>query len=147
VDKGVVDELEKGLAGGQGFVLDSKVRQALEGYAMDAAKRHYKGLGYRWEDLSKTCPYDLRCSKGNDVVYVEVKGTQTDGVEIILTPGEVEFARRHKGQMALFILHSIHVAAGEGGPVLSGGERYLIQPWDVDLGTLKPVSFKYEVPS
>jgi hypothetical protein len=66
--------------------------------------------------------------------------------EIILTPGEVEFARDHKGQMALFVLHSIQVSDGDDGFVLSEGERHTILPWDVDLGMLKCVTFKYRLP-
>src|SRR5262249_1602762 len=74
------------------------------------------------------------------------KGTQTKGGTIILTPGEVEFARSHPGEMALFILHSIQVSEGEGGFVLSDGECRLILPWDVDRGSLKVVSYQYDVP-
>jgi hypothetical protein len=147
VDDPVVEALERSQARGQGFLLDSKLRKALEDYAMDAAKRHFESDGYEWEDRSKTCPYDLLCKRGQEVIHVEVKGTQTDGGEIILTPGEVHFARDHQGQMALFVLHSIQVGDGDDGFVLAGGTPHVIQPWDVDLGTLVPVSFKYEVPN
>ncbi len=147
VDEAVVEALEQSQARGQGFLLDSKLRKALELYAMNAATRYFETDGYKCDDHSKTCSYDLRCRHGQEVLYVEVKGTQTDGGEIILTPGEVKFARSHKGQMALFILHSIQVAEGNDGFVLSGGERHVVLPWDVDLGTLVPASFKYGVPS
>ena len=49
--------------------------------------------------------------------------------------------------MALFVLHSIQVSEGDDGFVLSGGERHLIQPWDLDQGTLVPVSFNYGDPT
>lgn len=143
VDESVVEALEKSQAKGQGFVLDSKLRKALEDYAMATAKCYFKAQGYKWKDCSNTCPYDLRCSRGKEVLHVEVKGTQTNGTEIILTPREVEFARRHKGQMALFVVHSIQVGEANGRFALSGGKRRLLQPWDVDLGHLAPVSFKY----
>jgi hypothetical protein len=146
VDESVVEALERSQARGQGFLLDSKLRKALEDYAMDSAKRYFEAEGYECEDRSKTCPYDLRCSLGHEVLHVEVKGTQTDGGEIILTPGEVEFARGHKGRMALFVLHSIQVSEGDDGFMLTGGEHHLIQPWDVDLGKLVPVSFRYALP-
>jgi hypothetical protein len=143
VDEAVIEALERSQARGQGFLLDSKLRKALEDHAMDTAKRYSEVEGYKREDYSKSGPFDLLCSRREEALYVEVKGTQTDGSEIILTPGEVEFARGHKGQMALFVLHSIQVGEGDDGFVLSGGERHLIMPWDVDLGTLRPVSFKY----
>jgi Domain of unknown function (DUF3883) len=127
-------------------LLDSKLRKALEKHAMDAAKRFFASRGFRWEDHSKSKPYDLRCSRRKVVLHVEVKGTQTDGSEIILTPGEVEFGRRHKGQMVLFVLHSIQVSEGDDGFVLSEGQHHLVLRWAVDPRALKPVSFKYGVP-
>jgi hypothetical protein len=147
VDESVVDAVEQSQAKSQGFLLDSTLRKILERYAMDTAKQHFSTQGYKWEDCSKTCSYDLRCSRGQEVLYVEVKGTQTDGSEIILTQGEVEFALGHKGQMVLFVLHSIHVVQGRNGVVPGGGVRHLVQPWDVDDGKLMPVSFKYAVPA
>ena len=50
-----------------------------------------------------------------EVLHVEVKGTQTTGEDIFLTAGEVNFARRHPGMMALFVLHSVE-ACGHGHP-------------------------------
>jgi hypothetical protein len=144
VDDTVVEALESSHAKSQGFLLDSKLRKALEKYAMDAAKQHFMSQGYSVEDHSKDHPYDLRCTRNKSVRYVEVKGTQTNGKDIILTSGEVEFARRNKGQMALFILHSINVS--KNNLVLTNGQKRLIVPWDVDEGYLKPMSFMYEVP-
>jgi len=48
--------------------------------------------------------------------------------------------------MALFVLHSIQVSEQDDGFGLSKGKRRLLLPWDVDQGTLKPVSFKYDLP-
>ncbi len=139
----VAQAIEKSHAKSQGFLLDSKLRNALEDYAMEAAKKYFRSKGYEVEDHHKDHPYDLRCTKKKDVLYVEVKGTQTSGEGIILTSGEVEFAHRHKEQMALFVLHSIKVSPGG---VLSSGDRTVIWPWDVDQGCLKPISYWYELP-
>lgn len=145
VDNSAVEALERSHAKSQGFNLDSKLRKVLETHAMKAAKKHFEAQGYTWDDHSKTHPYDLRCTRKKEVLYVEVKGTQTDGTEIILTQGEVAFARKHKGQMALFVLHSIPVSKVSGLYLLGVGKRKLTQPWDVDHGTLKPLAFKYEL--
>ena len=104
-----------------------------------------RSKGYDVEDHHQDHPYDLRCTKKNERLYVEVKGTQTNGKGIILTSGEVRFARRNKERMALFVLHSIKVSAG--AKVLSNGEKNVILPWDVDQGCLKPISYLYELPS
>lgn len=140
-----LEVLEKQHAKGQGFLLNTKLRSTLENYAMDAAKAHFKSDGFDWEDRSKNNPYDLCCRRGKEVVYVEVKGTQTTGDQIILTNGEVEFARGHKGQMALFVLHSIRVTESEGDFHLTEGTTKLINPWEVKDECLKPLSFMCRV--
>lgn len=142
-DDTMVEVLEKSHAKSQGFQLDSKLRKALEDYAMDAAKLHFSSLGYDVDDHSKNHPYDLCCKRKKELLYVEVKGTQTKGEEIILTSGEVDFARRHREQMALFVVHSIKVSDKKK---LSNGTELPIVPWDVDQGTLRPMSYKYRLP-
>lgn len=144
-DEAVVEALEKSHAKSQGFQLDSKLRKALEDYAMDAAKQYFTSQKYVVENHSKNHPYDLRCTRKKELLYVEVKGTQTDGKGIILTSGEVEFAHQHKGQMALFLLHSINVSKDK--KVLTNGEKHIVEPWIVDERYLKPLSFQYELPS
>ena len=145
VDQAVVKALERSHAKSQGFVLDSKLRAALEKYSMEAAARHFITLGYTVHDHSKNHPYDLKCVRSDQTLYVEVKGTQTDGKGIILTHGEVEFARQHPEQMALFVLHSIEVT--KEGKKLSNGIQVVVQPWIVEQGTLNPLSYKYDLPA
>jgi hypothetical protein len=135
---------EKVQAKGQGFLLNKTLRLKLEQYAMEAATEYFKSSRFVVDDHSKNHPYDLHCKRGSQVLYVEVKGTQTHGEQIILTNGEVEFARHHKGQMALFILHSINVLEFRGDFQLKGGGQRRIRPWNVDHGRLSPLSFMYQ---
>ena len=144
VDEDVVDALEKSHARSQGFMLDSKLRAALEKYSMEAATRHFKSQGYTVEDHSKNHPYDLKCFRSDETLYVEVKGTQTDGKAVILTSGEVEFANRNSKHMVLFVLHSIQVSKDR--KKLSNGVQVVIHPWVVRQAALQPLSYKYEVP-
>jgi hypothetical protein len=145
VDKEAVEALERSQAKSQGFMLDSELRGRLEKYSMASAKRHFESLGYAVTDDSKNHPYDLKCVRKDETLYVEVKGTQTDGKGIILTCGEVEFARRHSERMVLFILHSIQVSKDR--KKLSNGVPVVIQPWIVEQNALNPLSYKYEVPN
>jgi hypothetical protein len=142
-DATVVEALERSHARSQGFQIDSKTRKAIEHYAMQKATKHFTSKGYLVEDHHKNHPYDLLCLKKKERLYVEVKGTVTSGDGIILTCGEVKFARSHKGEMGLFILHSIQMSANGN---MSDGKLKVIMPWDVDKGRLKPMSFMYEVP-
>lgn len=142
--RAAADASEKAYAKGQGYQLDSELRKALEDYAMDAAKKHFRSLGYKVEDHARNHPYDLKCSKADQTVYVEVKGTQSAGESVILTAGEVNFGHKHSEQMALYLFHSIVVASD--GKSLSGGQPYLLMPWELDKTDLAPLSFKYQVP-
>ena len=98
------------------------------------------------EDVHGSESYDLICRRGDEVKHVEVKGTTTDGAEVILTPNEVRHAREHP-HTALFVLSNITIERAEDGTVTAaGGESHLYDPWRLDDGTLTPVGFRYQVP-
>lgn len=73
-----------------------------------------------------------------------MKGARSEGSSVLLTSGEVEFARRNKDRMVLFVLHSIQLGKGDGAP--QGGVRTVFWPWDVDGGTLAPIKYAYGLP-
>lgn len=113
---------------------------------MSRAKAYFKSDGFVCEDHSQGSPYDLLCVKGRKAFYVEVKATTTDGSGVFLTPGEVDHARNHKGEMVLFVVHSINAVEVNGAYKLSGGKERVLMDWDVDQGTLKPTLYAYQVP-
>jgi hypothetical protein len=130
---------------GQGFQLDQKVKVAVEALAMNAAIMFY-GKTWKVEDVHGAESYDLICRRGNEVRHVEVKGTTTDGAEVILTPNEVRHAREYP-YAALFVLSNITVERAEDGTVTAtGGTCTSYDPWHLDDGTLKPLGFRYQVP-
>ena len=81
--------------GGQGFQFDVDVKVAVEAHAMNAATDFYRE-DWDVEDVHGTESYDLICRRHGEVKHVEVKGTTTDGTEVILTPNEVRHAREHR---------------------------------------------------
>ena len=125
-------------------MLSPELRKAVEDYAMKIARKHFESLGYTVAVLGR--PYDLLCSANGQTLYVELKGTTTDGAGVLLTPNEVAFARGHKGQMALFIVHGIETSNTEGQAIASGGNVRLLHPWDIDIGALQPLGYSYSVP-
>jgi hypothetical protein len=127
---------------GQGYCSDPLVRKAIEDYAVDRATVHYEHLGFSVEPRGK--PYDLRCSNGDTELFVEVKGTMTEGEEIIITPNEVSFADAHKGSMELFLVRQVIVDETKDGPNVSGG-REQVGPWLIDRKRLMPRSYNYRV--
>ena len=66
----------KGGGRGQGFASDSKIRIAVEKYAVDIAVAHFENLGWSVDPSpQKNKPYDLLCKRAGSVLNVEVKGT------------------------------------------------------------------------
>jgi hypothetical protein len=126
---------------GAGFQSNPEIRRAIEDYAMEKAKEHLEGLGYKPMDRHKTESYDFLCEVSGAELFVEVKGMQDNGSAISLTPKEVEHARKHKNS-ALFIIHSVKVT-GDKKPAVSGGEQIFLHPWDISVGTLKPRGFVF----
>jgi len=88
------------------------------------------------------------CVRGDETLYVEVKGTTTAGEEILLTPNEVRFARANKSAMALYVLQAIRLGEGVDDAVeVTGGTPLVLSPWDVELGELCPVGFSWKLPA
>ena len=131
---------------GQGFQLDQEVKVAVEALAMNAAAEFY-GKAWDVEDVHGTESYDLVCRRGDEVRHVEVKGTTTDGAEVILTPNEVRHARENPCT-ALFVVSNIMVERAEDGTVTAaGGKHHCYDPWRLNEGTLTPLGFRYQVPA
>lgn len=129
---------------GQGFQLDQEAKVAVEARAMNAAAEFY-GKDWDVEDVHATESFDLICRRGDELKHVEVKGTTTDGAEVILTLKEVTHARENP-HTALFVLSGITVERIDDGTVTAtGGEHHCYDPWRVDDGTLTPVGFRYQV--
>lgn len=133
---------------GQGFRIGVAERQAIEQYAMQVAIAHYEEQGWSVEDVSATCSYDLMCKRnGGEELHVEVKGTTSDGKQILLTANEVEHARYRYPHVALFVLTNIKIERTSTGEIRpSGGEKLPIDQWNVDEGVLTPLAYAYIVP-
>ena len=131
---------------GQGFQLDQEAKVAVEALAMNMATEFYS-KAWDVEDVHGTESYDLICRRGDEVKHVEVKGTTTDGAEVILTPNEVRHARENPCT-ALFVVSNITVERAEDGTVTAtGGKHHCYDPWRLDDGTLTPLGFRYQVPA
>ena len=127
---------------GQGFNITPELRKKIEEYSVSKAIQYFKRHKYSVKNVGGTKSYDLDCSKDGDTLRVEVKGTQTTGDSIILTPNEVRNAKKHK--TALYVLHSIKVDMVRKNYRLSGGDEKIINPWKInEQGKLKVLSYMY----
>ncbi len=129
----------------QGFRISPEIRKAIENHAIEMAKSHFRAQGYKINVLGK--PYDLRCCRGKEIVFVEVKGTSTGGDQILLTPNEVDFARQNQNRMTLFVVHGIQVEGTAQNPSVSGGMVRIIQNWKPDEDALVAVGYWYALPA
>lgn len=131
-----------GRGGGQGFSTDAEQRRLIEKAAMQAATQHYEEQGYTVEDQSASQPYDLFCMKDGESLFVEVKGTTGEGNQIVLTRGEVMYARANQARMHLFIRSGIVIRDG----IATGGSDRILPNWAPEGDRLEPISFFYSVP-
>lgn len=91
-------------------------------------------------------PFDLHCQKKSGVpkdLWVEVKGSQGDAGEVILTRGEVEFYSKRFPDTELFVVNSIHVANGTA----RGGKPVRYRRWRARPDALRPIAYWYRLPS
>ncbi len=130
---------------GQGFKITPQLRKLIEEYSVKKAIKYFEKLKYSVKNVGGTKSYDLECSKNGDLLRVEVKGSQTNGESVILTPKEVRNAKNHK--TALYVLHSIRVDMIRKRFKLSMGKGKIIKPWDINKqGKLKTLSYMYFLP-
>lgn len=59
------------------------------------------------EDTRYANPFDAVATKGRQTRYLEAKGTQGDGDSVLVTAGEVNFARLHAGECVIGIVPDI----------------------------------------
>ena len=143
----VVSSIARPPGNGQGFSNDSKIRLIIENHAMRIAVDHFTSEGWEVTDVHQRNPYDLDCTRGNKRLMVEVKGTTSDGAKILLTPNEVDHARSHPNEAALFICSNIVVSpTSRGSTSIQGGQVKFIHPWQPHPSLLTPLGFSYSVP-
>jgi MrcB-like, N-terminal domain/Domain of unknown function (DUF3883) len=127
-----------------GFRQNKEERDLIERHAEDMAADHYAAQG--WNVEKKGRPFDLKLSRGEEQITVEVKGTTSKGAAVVLTRNEVEHHKEAFPHHALVIVRNIELDRSTAPPTVSGGELFERQPWKIDDGALTIVSYTYEIP-
>ncbi|MEV0709251.1 MrcB family domain-containing protein [Nocardia aurea] len=130
---------------GQGFRLNVDEKDAIEKHSVDLATAYFEGLGYTVTNTGLGNPYDLIATRGDEMLYVEVKGTMSSGEQIIVTRGEVEHHLKHYPDNALVVVDSIMLDRSSGAPVAYGGNVEVTQPWEINVSALTVISYKYKL--
>lgn len=116
----------------------------IENLAQDRLTAHYRAQGWTVEDMRYGNSSDARAMRDGDVLFLEAKGTTTAGESVIVTPGEVRFARANPGRCVMGVLSDIDVD-GAGHVVPSSGTLRIIE-WNPDAGHLEPLSYSFFPP-
>lgn len=126
--------------------LTATERRVIEEHAVQMVTAHFESepMGYAVEDVGLRESYDLHATKADSIVKVEVKGTTSNGSEIVLTRNEVELHKYDHPANALAIVRNITLHRDEGSPpTASGGELIVEMPWMVDDDRLAPIAYRY----
>jgi hypothetical protein len=130
---------------GQGFKMNLEQRKAIEMHAMKLAKEELELRGYgSITNTSSNKPYDYLCLFENDEIFVEVKGTTSNGEAIILTRGEVELHKSKFPNNALVLVSGI-LLEGEDKSKAVGGSIEFISPWLISEEKLIVIGFTYSL--
>ncbi|WP_405586163.1 MrcB family domain-containing protein [Streptomyces sp. NBC_01190] len=127
--------------GGQGFLLTAAERRAIEQRSVLLATEHFEALGWTVQDVGASKPYDLHLTRANEKLHVEVKGTTSDGSQVILTRAEVEWQRKFAPDNALVIVHSMELDRTVEPVTATGGVLHCASPWTIEEETLTVISY------
>ena len=136
-----IDELIDQSESQQGWQSDPIRRRKVELACQHRLMDHYRGLGWTVEDTHIGHPYDALATRGGERLFLEAKGTETDGVAVLVTPGEVNHARNNPGSCIMGIWSGIRFTPNDEVDAAAGDFRVI--PFDPDSGLLSPRSYQW----
>ncbi|GAA2418190.1 DUF3578 domain-containing protein [Streptomyces pulveraceus] len=131
---------------GQGFSLTAAERAAIEHHSVQMTTEYFKAQGWTVKDVGAKESFDLLLKKEGRRLHIEVKGTTSAGLEVILTRAEVEKQRTYYPDNALVVVHSIELDRTGPEPVTAGGVLHCTSPWVVADEDLTVISYAYRTP-
>ena len=139
-----VGQLDSAPTSGQSILAAALRRKKLEDAAQDRLMEHYRHRGFAVTDTRYGNPFDAIAQQGDQLVYLEAKGTQSSGSTVRVTRGEVAHARANDGHCEMGIWAGIRFTPdGEVDPSSGSFKVMPFQPADDDLF---PLSYDWCVP-
>lgn len=132
--------LRRARPAGQGWESDSAVRRAIEDYAQDLLTAHFVADGWAVQDTRVARPYDAIATRNDEILYLEAKGTRSDGTSVLVTEGEVRWAAAHKGQCRIGIVSHIKVRDSR---VVPGSGDLVVREWRPRPKELNPTAYRW----
>jgi hypothetical protein len=123
--------------------MTAEQRRSIELHAMTLAKSHLKKRGWTTViDTSSGNPFDFHCKRSRGEIWVEVKGTTSNGASVVLTKNEVSHHRSKYPKSCLIIVHGIRLTGARKSEAV-GGNLVEYCPWKIDENDLDPIGFDY----
>lgn len=121
---------------GQGRRIETALRAEIEDLAQERLSALFEARGWGVEDRRFGNPLDAGAARGAEVVNLEAKGTTSAEESVIVTRGEVRFAREHPGSCATGIV--AHIAVGPDGHVDPASGTLQVLDWSPRDEDLEP---------
>lgn len=130
---------------GQGRRLDAKLRKEIEDLAQARLTKIYEDDGWTVDDLRHGNPFDAKATRADEVIYLEAKGTVTRGDRVIVTRGEVTWAREHPGECVMGVLAGLTLQ--QNGSVDPNSGTMWLYRWEPEEDDLDPLDYDFYPPS
>lgn len=121
-------------------------RIAIEKYAVERAKEFLELRGWVATDVGERETYDIDARHGTDRIWVEVKGTTSPGLEVVLTKNEVDLYHARHPSVMLIVVADIQLDRKVAPPKATGGQVRFVHPWSIDHSSLTAIQYRYSVP-
>jgi hypothetical protein len=139
----VIDAISTPRRQGKRLRLSAAENKAIEQRAVEVTRAHFEKLGFVTQDVGLTESYDIHASMDAQELKIEVKGTTSDGSDVVLTSNEVDLHLAGHPNNALAIVRHIRLLRDEANPTAVGGELELEMPWQIDPARLQPIAYRY----
>ena len=123
--------------------LTAAENKAIEQLAVEVTRAYFDGLEYETKDVGSTESYDIKATKDGQTIKIEVKGTTSDGSDVVLTSNEVELHESEHPYNALAVVRHITLQRNGDQPTATGGDMVLEMPWKLDSDRLQPIAYRY----
>ena len=106
---------------GQAIVTDAVRRKKIEDAAQYRLMKHYRDQGWTVTDTRYGNPFDALAQSGDELLYLEAKGTQSNGFTVRVTRAEVDHAHANSERCVMGVWAGIEFDSdGEVDPHLDG---------------------------
>ena len=130
----------------RGYRLTHEERVAIETRAVQLVIEYLRTLGYATRDVGSTRSYDIHAKRGDEDLYVEVKGTVSKGTDVVLTRNEVALHTANFPATMLAVVSSIRLDRSGAKVIARQGSLSIYHPWMPVAENLQPLTFAYSIP-